>query len=56
MESMLPPPIITAYRGFPMARKAPALCQSGWASTATRKPSSSSTRAMMAVPKLGWSI
>ena len=38
---------------IPMARKASALCQSGWASTATRKPSASSTRPITAAPKLG---
>ena len=46
---------MTASRGFPMARNASALCQSGWGSSATRYPSASKVRAMTTPPKEGWS-
>jgi len=42
--------------GLPRALKGSASCQSGWLMMPTRKPCASSTRPMIAMPKLGWSI
>lgn len=55
MESMFPPLMKTPYRGRPISVKEESSRQLGWARIATRYPSASSTRLMMAVPKEGWS-
>jgi hypothetical protein len=50
---MLPAVMPKNSRGAPSARIASALCQSGCAITPTRRPCASSTRPMIAMPKLG---
>src|SRR6266702_4890081 len=55
MESMFPALIAKHRRGGPKVRHGSALRQSGWHSMPTRKPALSSTRARIAMAKLGWS-
>jgi len=53
MESMLPPVTPKKSRGAPKLRKSRVLRQSGCAMMPTRNPRLSSTRPMIAMPKLG---